>query len=113
MRAGEAAVDLTAKGDPSLAYLDGILNSLMQENGNPSGMTAETIRESTRKADGLREVLKELGRGDVNPRSLQLYDEMTALYPQKVILTAARECGHNGKDLLWLSGQRLPQWLPG
>ena len=94
----EAAVDLTAKGDPSLAYLDGILNSLKQENGDPSGMTPDTIRESTRKADGLREVLKELGRGEVNPRSLQLYDEMTALYPQKVILTAARECGHNGKD---------------
>ena len=32
------------------------------------------------------------------PAALQQYDEMTALYPQKVILTAARECGHNGKD---------------
>ncbi|MBP5726655.1 MAG: DnaD domain protein, partial [Clostridia bacterium] len=94
----EAALELTAKGDPSLGYLDGILNSLKQENPDAAEMTPDTIRHSARRAEGLREVLKELGKGEVNPRNLQTYDRMTELYAQEIILTAARECGHNGKD---------------
>ena len=94
----EAALELTAKGDPSTGYLDGILNSLRQENGNTAGMTPEQIRNSTVRAEGLRDVLKILGKGEVSQRNILLYDQMKALYPQKVILTAARECGHNGKD---------------
>ncbi len=90
----EAATALTARGDPSTGYLDGILNSLRKE-GN---LTPERIRRSTLKADGVREVLKELGKGEVSPRTLQLYDEMLDLYPQEVILIAARECGYTGKD---------------
>ncbi len=90
----EAATELTAKGDPSTGYLDGILNSLRREGS----LTPEKIRRSTLKAEGIREVLKELGKGEVSPRTLQLYDEMLALYPQEVILIAARECGYTGKD---------------
>ena len=94
----EAAVDLTAKGDPSLGYLDGILNSLYREAGSGKRMTPERIRQSSQKSDGFREVLKELGKGEINQRSLQLYDQMLALYPQDIVLIAAKECGHNGKD---------------
>ena len=94
----EAALELTAKGDPSLGYLDGILNSLRQENPEAGEMTADNVRDSAKRADGLREVLKELGKGDVNARNLELYGQMTELYPQEIILTAAKECGHNGKD---------------
>ena len=90
----EAALELTAKGDPSMGYLDGILNGLRQEES----LTPDKIRQSSRKTDGFREVLRELGKGEVNTRSLQLYDQMLALYPQGIILIAARECGNNGKD---------------
>ena len=92
------ACELTAKGDPSLGYLDGILNSLRQENGGSEPITPERIRSSSTRTEGLRQVLKELGRGDVNQRNLQLYDEMLALYPQDVILIAARECRNSGKN---------------
>lgn len=92
------ALDLTAKGDPSLGYLDGILNSMRQESAEGSLLTPETIRMSVQRTDGLKEVLKEFGRGEINQRNLELYDRMTALYPQKVIETAARECGSSGKD---------------
>ena len=91
----EAAVELTAKGDPSLGYLDGILSSLRQE----SAITPDRIRKSSLKAEAFREVLKELGKGDVNQKNLQQYDRMLAVYPHDVILIAARECGHNGKDI--------------
>lgn len=94
----EAALELTAKGDPSLGYLDGILNSLRQGTAAKTGMTSEQIRLSARKTDGFREVLRELGKGEVSARNLQLYDQMLALYPQEVIMIAAQECGHTGKD---------------
>ena len=92
------ALELTAKGDPSLGYLDGILNSLRQEAGDRTEMTPDAIRQSSRRVKGFREVLKELGKGEVSQRSLQLYDQMLAIYPQEVILIAARECGHGGMD---------------
>lgn len=91
----EAALELTAKGDPSMGYLDGILNSLRQEDA----MTPDRIRRSSRKAEGFREILRELGKGDVSTRNLQMYDHMLDLYPQGVILIAARECGQSRKDI--------------
>ena len=94
----EAALELTAKGDPSLGYLDGILSSLRQETDTGTDMTPEKIRLSARRTDGFREVLRVLGKGDINTRSLQLYDQMLSLYPQDVVLIAAQECGHSGKD---------------
>ena len=92
------ALELTAKGDPSMGYLDGILNSIRLEAGSTDKLTPEQIKDSTQRADGLKEVLKELGKGEVNQRNLLLYDQMMEIYPKEIILTAARECGHNGKD---------------
>ena len=95
----EAAVELTAKGDPNLGYLDGILNSLRQEYGDGAGVTPDMIRRSSQRTEGFRQVITELGRGEISQRNLKLYDQMLALYPQEIILIAARECGHNGKDI--------------
>ena len=95
----EEAVKLTAKGDPSMGYLDGILRSMRQENMTGEEMKPEQVRNSSRRSGELREVLKELGRGDVTPQNLEMFDRMKALYPQEVILTAARECGHGRKGI--------------
>ena len=92
------AVELTAKGDPSMGYLDGILNSLRREAGGAETLGTDQVRDSAGKAEELRTVLKALGRGEVSQRNLELYDQMKALYPQTVILTAARECGRTGKS---------------
>ena len=95
----EAAAELTAKGDPSFGYLDGILNSLRQEAAaEGETITPEAVRRSSQRADGLKEILKDLGKGEINRQNLRLYDRMLALYPQDVIRIAARECGHNGKE---------------
>ena len=90
----ETAAELTAKGDPSTGYLDGILSSLRKEGT----LTPDKIRRSALRSEAFREVLKELKKGEVNSSNLQLYDQMLELYPQGVILIAARECGYNGKD---------------
>lgn len=101
----EAATELTAKGNPSLGYLDGILGNIRDEYGDGALVTPTQIRGSARRSDELRAVLKHLGRGEISPKSLELFERMAALYPQDVILIAAEECGHNGKgpeDLLKL-----------
>lgn len=96
----EAAVDLTAKGDPSLAYLDGILNSMRQENANTEVFTTDNINQSKQKTDAFREVLNKLGNGSIiNTENIKLYDKMKALYPQSIILIAARECCLLRKDV--------------
>lgn len=93
----EEAVKLTAKGDPSMGYLDGILKGMRRENGTDGELTREKVLKSNERTEALREALKELGRGEVTKQNLELYDRMRNLYPQEVILTAARECGHSGK----------------
>ena len=95
----EEAVKLTAKGDPSMGYLDGILRSMRQENAAEEELKPEQVIRSSRRADALKEILKVLGRGEVTPQNLELYDRMKTLYPQDVILTAARECSHSGKGI--------------
>jgi len=93
----EEAVKLTAKGDPSMGYLDGILKGMRRENGTDIELNKDKVINSRKRSDALREILKELGHGEVTPQNLALYDGMKKLYPQDVILTAARECGHSGK----------------
>ena len=93
----EAATELTAKGDPSLGYLDGILASIRTEYGDGAKITPAQIRDSTQRTDELRTVLKKLGKGEITPGNLELYDRMKALYPQDVILIAAEECSHSSK----------------
>ena len=93
----EEAVKLTAKGDPSMGYLDGILKGMRRENGESGELTRDKVIKSNKRTEELREVLKELGRGEVTKQNLELFDRMRKLYPQEVILTAARECGHSGK----------------
>ena len=92
----EAAVELTAKGDPSMGYLDGILDRLRQDNVKGDEATPEAIEQNTERTKGLRRVIHELGRGDVNNLNLELYDEMVLLYSEDIILTAARECARYG-----------------
>ncbi len=95
----EAAVEMTAKGDPSLGYLDGILNRIRCENNGGVETTPETIDLEKKRTEGLKEILFQIGHGDVNPTNLELYEKMKMIYPQEVIIIAARECALSGKDI--------------
>ena len=87
----EDAVKETAKGDPSLAYLDKILQNIREGSG-ASVVDSARVAESGQRAGELRQMLDRLGTGTVTPRNLELYDEMRALYNQEIILMAAEEC---------------------
>jgi len=88
----EAAFEQTGGGDPNMAYLESILKNIMEQNAGGGELQARQVQQSAERADGLRKVIRKLGQGSVNPRSLQMYDEMKALYPEEIILTAAGEC---------------------
>ena len=93
----ETATGLTAKGDPSFGYLDGILNGIRNENVDEKQITPAIIRGSGQRTEVFREILKELGRGEISQRNLELFDGMKELYPREVILIAAKECRNGGK----------------
>jgi len=94
----EQAVELTAKGDPSMGYLDGILSSMRQADGAEGPVDLTQVQEKTAQGNALKAMLKELGRGEINAQTQALYQEMKACYPQRIILMAARECaGATGK----------------
>lgn len=86
------------KTDPNLGYVDRVLEGLLQQYGDGEGVTKEKIQKSFDKRDGMKEVLKELGKTDNTPQDAELYDQMIELYPQSIILIAARECGARGRD---------------
>ena len=91
----EAVCDKTGKSDPSLALVDSILeqihNSAAEEKTEILDRAA--IEQYEQQRDQLREVLAEMGQfTSVTPARQKLYADMLKLYPQEIILMAAREC---------------------
>ena len=83
----------TAKGDPSMGFLDGILRNI-HERAVPGRKIGEAeVLQAREKADGLKKVLKALGGGAVTEEGLIWYSGIRAAYPEEMILLAARECG--------------------
>lgn len=82
-------------GDPSFAYLDGILARLKGDGEARTGIEVENSFEAQKqKRACMREVLEKCGLEKVLTLNVfeSLYDNMTALYPQEVVLMAAEEC---------------------
>ena len=100
----EAACAETTKGEPTFAYLDGILRGMMRRNQN-RGMTSAKEVDMSRTANNervapLKALLSILNNGaTVNEGTLAVYDEMRAMYPDDVILLAGRECARSGEGL--------------
>ena len=89
----EEAIERTAKGDPTMGHLDGILNGMRKDATENGRVELRHVTDLAAQRQALKEVLNELGWGEINPQTQELYQRMTALYPQKTILRAARECG--------------------
>ena len=109
-----AACAETTKGEPTFAYLNGILKGMMARQGH--AMTSVEQVETARKADAARIApLKELLRTmniqgvTINDATLAIYDQMRVLYPDEVILIAGRECARGGRGLDDVMGM-LESW---
>ena len=96
----EEACNQTDKSDPSLALVDSILKSTYEKKGKTGKpLAAEDIERSARKRDALRKTLKEAGLpGPASAYHRELYEQMTAIYPENIVLLAARECAKKQKD---------------
>lgn len=100
----EAACRETTKGDPTMAYLDGILGGL-RRRGEKVPSTARQVEGQLQKeqeeAGPLKELFHALGLSGltVNEGTLAVYRQMRALYGQEVILLSAREAARAGGRL--------------
>ena len=92
----EAACAETTKGEPTFAYLDGILRGMRARQGR--GLTTREQVEQTRQTNQeeiapLKALLAVMNiRVSINEGTKAMYREMRELYPDDVILMAGREC---------------------
>ncbi len=99
----EAACAETTKGEPTFAYLDGILRGMMQRRGKVarSGSEVHQQRQEEReRIQPLKEVFQALkSREIINDGTLSVYDEMREMYPHEIIMIAARACARYSGNL--------------
>lgn len=96
----------TVKGDPTFAYLDGILRGVKKRAGE-SGLPdtkrrmEAVLNKDKQRGDPLRELYRALGlrAAPVTDGTLALYEQMAERSPHQVILLAAGECARSGGKL--------------
>ena len=95
----EDACDRTGTSTPSLALVDSILEQTYRNSGSRSRKLDRTdLEASEEKRRKLKQILKEIGQyGTATPAQQKLYDRMTEMYPQEIILLAAGECAAKQK----------------
>ena len=89
----------TAKGDPTMGFLDGILRNIHERALPGTRIEASGVLQAREEGSGLKRVLKVLGSGSVNEESLDWYQRIRKLYPEEMILLASRECGRSGGNM--------------
>jgi len=99
-----AACAETVKGEPTFAYLGGILSRLhakKSESGS-SQRVAQTIAAEKDAAAPLKALLSVMKmRGvSINQGTLAVYADMRAVYPDSIILMAGEECARHGVTTL-------------
>ena len=105
----EAACALTAKGEPSIGYLDGILAGVREACREEKRITPAMLEAYQRRGERLKKVLSLIGTGVVTPENKVLLEEMEEVYPQEIIEIGAKECAQSGKDLADLK-KLLESW---
>ena len=97
----ENACDRTGTSDPSLALVDAILEKTYLSQGDEGKeLGVSDLDAYEQKREGLKAVLSEIGHhGSATSSQEKLYGQMTALYPQNIILIAVRECAARQRNL--------------
>ncbi len=90
-----AACAETTKGEPTFAYLNGILTRLNQKR---SGRVADMLAGEKEQTAPLKALLSAMNLRDVsiNETTLAAYEDMRTLYPDAIILMAGQECAKRG-----------------
>ena len=91
----EKACAETAKGDPNMGYLDGILHKIHARAGSGEIDEASVIRDRERIGT-LRRLLEILGKGNINESTIAWYDRISADNTPEMLALAVRECARTG-----------------
>ena len=93
-----AACTETTKGEPTFAYLGGILSRLHAKKS--SARVAEALQQEQEQSAPLKALLAtmKLPHVSINEGTLAVYNDMRALYPDNIILMAGQECAKRGSD---------------
>ena len=93
-----AACAETTKGEPTFAYLGGILSRLraQQKIAGVEGILQQE-KDAAAPLKALLKVMKLQGV-TINEGTLAVYADMRALYPDNIILMAGKECAKHGAD---------------
>lgn len=93
-----AACAETVKGEPTFAYLGGILNRLRAQQKTTG--VEKALQQEKDAAAPLKALLKvmKLQNVTINEGTLAVYADMRALYPDNIILMAGKECAKRGAD---------------
>ena len=93
-----AACAETVKGEPTFAYLGGILSRLRAQQKTTG--VEKTLQQEKDAAAPLKALLKvmKLQNVTINEGTLAVYADMRALYPDNIILMAGKECAKRGAD---------------
>ncbi len=106
-----ACSEMTAAGDPSFKYLDGILARLRT---NSNAQTGPQMRQALQKEQDENARVKEfcdaLGLKAAFSAALPVYREMAQEMPENVVLLAAQECGRAGAHTLDSVQRLLDVW---
>ncbi len=95
----EDACDRTGTSDPSLALVDAILDNARQNRKGNAPAGKEAVDAAAREREELRQVLNEIGcRGAATPAQKEQYSRMKEIYPQSILMMAARECAIKQKN---------------
>ena len=91
-----AACAETVKGEPTFAYLGGILSRLRAQQKTTG--VEKALQQEKDAAAPLKALLKVMKLQNVttNEGTLAVYADMRALYPDNIILMAGRECAKRG-----------------
>ncbi|MDO4483159.1 MAG: DnaD domain protein [Clostridia bacterium] len=111
----EAACSETTKGEPTFAYLEGILQGMMRRNGGAMTSAAEVNKrqsEDKTRIEPLKALLQQLNTksATINENTLSAYHDMRQLYGDDIILLAGKECAARGKSDLDSVRQLLNVW---
>jgi len=105
---GEAILEAcreTVKGDPSFAYLGGILKGIKSRAGDTLPDTKKRMEtaldKNKKRGEPLRALYRILGlrSAPVNDGTVALYEQMLSIAPEEVITLAAKECARTGGRL--------------
>ena len=97
----EEACSQTGTNDPSLALVDAILQKTWERNRTAGSgkLGGKDVQASADLHENIKKVMREIGRtGVVTSYQEDAYRRMLQLYPQEIIMVAARECGRKKKD---------------